>query len=139
MCEVYADISFGGKCARIYYDLDLLYCTLSTPVRKRDLIDIPLADGRVDLLRNLGEPRYESRTLRAEFRALGDVRSTLDRLFAELEGTSQEIVLPLDPDHYVIGDVHISSAGYFPGADIVITATCDPWRYSTNRVGEAIL
>lgn len=139
MSDVYADMSFGGQSARIYYGLDLLRCTLSAPIRKRDWVDIPCVDGRVDLLRNLGEPRYESRTLRAEFKALRDVQETVDLLISDLEGTSQNIVLPLDPDHYMVGDVHISSAGYFSGADVVITATCDPWRYPTNGVGEAIL
>lgn len=137
--DVFADMSFDGKSAFSYYGLDLQYCVISAPVRKRSLLDIPCTDGRTDLLKNLGGPWYESRDLRAEFKARGDVRETVDKLISELEGQNVQIVLPLDTDHYMTGDIHISSAGYFPGADVVILATVGPWRYPASGSGEAVL
>jgi hypothetical protein len=93
------------------------------------LVDILCTSGSTDLLRGLCEPVYESRTVTAEFDPVGDVRACVDRLLQELEGQHVPIVLPHDYYHYMIGDVHINSAGAFRGDPITITAVCYPWRY----------
>lgn len=137
--DFFADMHFDGKSALTEYGLDLQYCVLSAPVRKRSMVSVPCMDGSVDLLSYLGDARYEDRALRAEFTARGDVRATVSQLIKDLEGRRVRIALPLDLDHYMEGWVHICSAGYFNGAGVVITATCDPWRYPVAADGEAIL
>ena len=132
------DMKFAGKSALADYGMELQRCLLSAPVRKRSLISVPFADGTIDLLRDYGEPRYESRTLRAEFTAHRNVEQTVNSLLMAFEGKRIQISLP-GGAYYMNGDMHISAAGYFPGADVVITATVDPWRYPVSGSGGKIL
>lgn len=132
------DMSLAGTSLLTGYGLELQRCCLSAPVRKRSLISVPFADGTIDLLRDYGEPRYESRTLRAEFTAHRNVQQTVNRLLTNYEGQRVKINLP-DGVYYMNGDIHISAAGYFPGADVVITATVDPWRYPVSGSGGRVL
>lgn len=132
------DMKFAGKSALIDYGLELQRCLLSAPVRKRSLISVPFSDGSIDLLRDYGEPRYESRTLRAEFTAHRNVQQTVSSLLTAFEGKRIQIHLP-GGTYYMNGDMHISAAGYFPGADVVITATVDPWRYPVSGSGGKVL
>ena len=123
------DMSFNNLSALRYWGLSLRRCTITTPRRKQSLVDILCTSGSTDLLRGLCEPVYESRTVTAEFDPVGDVRACVDRLLQELEGQHVPIVLPNDYYHYMIGDVHINSAGAFRGDPITITAVCYPWRF----------
>lgn len=117
-----------------HYGLDLQSCYLSPATRKRQLQSVIGADGQVDLLKGMGAPCYETRTLRATFKlTAADPRSTLDRVIADLEGETLPFNPPGDPEHYMVGDFHVSSAAAVPGGQVVITATCQPWRYLQNE------
>ncbi len=124
-----------NKSTLSYYSLDLQSCMITTPRLKTYPYDIPGADGQLDLLKNMGPPRYEMRTVTAQFKICGgNVRQVIDRLINELEGRTVEIVLPNDSAHYMTGDVHISCAGYRPEDGVSITANCLPWRLSRQEV-----
>lgn len=127
------DMSFNGLSALRYWGLSLLRCTITPPKRKQSLVDILCASGSTDLLRGLCEPVYESRTVTAEFEPVGDVRTCVDRLLQELEGQQVPLTLPDDYRYYMIGDIHINSAGAFRGDPIIITAVCFPWRYLRQK------
>lgn len=127
------DMSFKGLSALRYWGLSLLRCTITPPKRKQSLVDILCASGSTDLLRGLCEPVYESRTVTAEFEPVGDIRTCVDRLLQELEGQQIHLTLPDDYRYYMIGDIHINSAGAFRGDPITITAVCFPWRYLRQK------
>lgn len=113
-----------------HYGMDLQSCHLSPAVRKRHLQDIPGADGQEDLMKGMGPPSYETREFRATFKMTGsDPRSAVDLLVADIEGETLPFSLPGDPEHYMIGDFHIVSAALSRGSQVVISATCQPWRY----------
>lgn len=123
------DMSFDGRSALRYYGLSLIRCVITPPRRKKSLVSILCADGDLDILRGQ-EPVYESRTVTAEFEPVGrDVASIIARLEDELEGKQVQITLPNDEAFYMIGDIHINSAGQSTGAPITISAVCYPWRY----------
>ena len=116
-----------------HYGLDLQSCYLSPATRKQQLQSILGADGQVDLLKGMGPPCYETRTLRATFKlTAANPRRSLDMVMADLEGETLAFNPPGDPEHYMIGDFHVSSAAVKPGGQVVITATCQPWRYLRN-------
>lgn len=121
---------FDNKSSLGYYGLDLQSCTITPPVRKRHLYSVSGSDGEIDLLKGMGPPRYEPRTVRATFKFCGaDPRQDIDRLVNDLEGQTVPIVLPNDMAHYMIGDIHISSGSICAGGQVVIIATCMPWRF----------
>ena len=123
------DMYFDCLSALRFWGLSLRRCVITPPRKKQSLINILLADGALDLLSGL-EPTYESRTVTAEFDHVGqNLAVTLARLEDELEGRQIQIVLPGDEAFYMVGVVHISSAGVASGSPIVINAVCNPWRY----------
>lgn len=133
-----AELYFNERSSLSYYALDLLLCTFSNPVRKRSLIEIMGADGTLDQAEGMGPARYEMRSMEATFKAIGDTNQTVLRLINELEGKTVPIILPDDINRYVIGRVHIKAAGYFPGAKIVVSAECYPWRLSRSATVIAV-
>ena len=123
------DMAFDGLSALRFWGISLSRCTITPPKRKQSLINILCADASLDLLRG-NEPVYEARTITAEFEPTGrNVSHIIDRLEDELEGKRMQITLPNDASFYMVGDVHINSAGVSSGDPIVLTAVCNPWRY----------
>lgn len=124
------EMGFDGKSSLSYYGLDLQYCYITTPKRKRSLVDVLAADGMIDAMKGF-EPTYENRTVTAEFKVIaGSMEDARNRLINELEGRTVKIILPDNPNYYMLGDIHISGAGCRPGSQVMITADCIPWRYS---------
>lgn len=123
-----AEMAFNGKSTLSYYGLNLVKCVFSTATRKKNLVSVLGADGDLDYMQGLGEPTYESRTMQAEFTILGDPEDVIARLNDEVEGMTIPIILPDDPQSYVIGNAHILQAAVKAGGTVVITATCKPWR-----------
>ena len=123
------DMYFDGLSALHFWGLSLRRCMITPARRKRSLVNILCSDASLDLLRGQ-EPCYESRTVTAEFDPVGQNAATvIARLEDELEGRQVTITLPNDEPFYMIGDIHISSAGLASGNPVTICAECNPWRY----------
>lgn len=127
------DMAFNGRSCLEYYGLMLEDCCLSAAKRKQQLLDIPGADGAFDLLKNWGEPTYETRTLTARFTATQGARQTLRRLVYDLEGKTVPIILPGFPARYMTGTVHISAGSVARSSELLIAAECDPWLYARQE------
>lgn len=127
------DMLFNGRSCLRYYGLTLESCYLSAARRKQQLIDIPGADGQLDLLNGWGEPTYRTRTLTAVFSVTVDRESVIRRLIHDLQGRTVPIVLPGYWTSYMIGTVHIGGVSLRNDSSLNITAECDPWLYSSRE------
>lgn len=128
------------KRQRVYFDnidserdLDLLLFNISigSPTVRTFFVDIPGADGALDLTEALGTVNYSTRTL---VFSLG--RRMYDRYQQDadiknaLHGRRMQIQLSDDPGHYFRGRVSVGEWVRDHGLGRVdITCTCDPWRY----------
>lgn len=129
------EIFFDGKSTLKHYGLILQSYSRTPPIRKRYLYSVAGADGQTDLLKGMGPPRYETRTIRATFKVSApNPQQVFDRLINELEGQTASIVLPGELPYYMVGDIHISSGCVKPGGEVLIVATCLPWRYFRQEV-----
>lgn len=125
------DVVLGGKSLLAHYGLCLESCYLSAARKKQQMIDVPGADGKIDLLENWGETNYHNRTLTATFSASRNPGQVLRELVHEFEGKKMPIVPPSIDGHYMIGTIHVLSANRFArGGQLSICADCDPWLYS---------
>ena len=110
---------------------------LSAAEQKTNFIDRPGGDGSWDLSTALtdGVPRYKDRTFTATLECSEGDRLTRKALIREMinqvDGVRAPIVLPDDPDAYVVGRLHIAEDyNDLAHAAVKVTATCEPWLYN---------
>lgn len=127
------EMFFDGKSTLSHYGLQMKHCYITTPIRKRHLVDILAADGNVDIMDGIGEPVFENRTVTASFRMLLPAQDSRERIISDLEGRTVQIVLPDDLRYYMTGRVHIAGVGQHIGDELTITADCLPWRIALTE------
>lgn len=111
--------------------------TLEQPELKESYVAVPGHDGDLDLSTVLsdGEPRYGNRALTATFESSEGTReereAIINEMVNELDGLRMNIVLPDDPQHYVVGRVRVARLyNDLAHASVQVTANCEPWRHS---------
>ena len=100
-------------------------------------VDVPgRLKGPLDLSTALtdGEPRFGSRTLVATFESSEGNRlarkSRMDTMVNWLSGWRMNIVLPDNPDHYLVGRITVEPLyNDMAHASVQVTAVCEPWLY----------
>ena len=100
-------------------------------------VDVPgRLKGPLDLSTALtdGEPRFGSRALVATFESSEGNRlarkSRIDTMVNWLSGWRMNIVLPDNPDHYLVGRVTVEPLyNDMAHASVQVTAVCEPWLY----------
>lgn len=111
-----------------FSDPELLTYFVEVPGRKAGPLDLSTA--LTD-----GDPTYGSRTLTATLESSEgtylDREERISAMINWLDGWRLEIVLPDDPDHYIVGRVSVAKDFNDPAhAGVTVTAVCEPWRYS---------
>lgn len=127
------DICFDGIPA-ITYGLQLTRCSITPPVRKTELLEIPGADGAVDLLKGMGPDRYERREILAEFTFCGDPKPIMERVVNILAERELTIVLPHKSDCYILGTVHILGSGADQSGGCTMKIDAMPWLLRRNMM-----
>lgn len=95
-----------------YYDLNLILsdCSISPATPKENYINIPGADGSIDLTEALGSVNYNDRTGKLIFSVLpsDDFEEKKSEVANFLNGQKFKITLDKDPDWYYIGRCSIN-------------------------------
>ena len=118
------------------WDLILNTMTINPPTPKLVSVPVDGRDGDIDLSDALtGEVMYNNREASFTFLVTNGTQAErqaqIDEIINAVHGLKTSIVIPDDPDHYLVGrcsvsDVHNDRAyGSFR-----ITANCEPYRYS---------
>lgn len=135
-----------GKYSTASDDWTLSALALTYPERRACNVELPYADGSIDLLESVSdEPRYSTRELTATLELSSGTRAErtakLNALANAYHGRTVPITLPDDPDHWLSGRVHISvQCNDRAHAIVDIAATCQPWRTAwQSRTVEADL
>ena len=106
-----------------------------------NLVEVPgRIKGPLDLSTVLtdGEPRFGSRTLVAVFESSeGDRlarKARIDTMVNWLTGWRMNIVLPDDPDRYLVGRITVEPLyNDLAHASVQVTAVCEPWLYNSEE------
>lgn len=107
---------------------------LSAPEIKTNYVDIPGANGSLDLSCAVsGEPVYYDRELSASFETSEGSRAERERaimdMLNQLHGRRLHIVLPDDPDCYLDGRASVAREyNDMAHARVTVSATCNPYR-----------
>lgn len=106
---------------------------ISPPVPKTLYVDIPGADGLLDLTQALTrDVKYENRTITFEFNVL-DARNRWSNIYSDildyLQGQSMKIILDEDPTYYYIGRVQVNEWKSDKNTSIIaIEANVEPYK-----------
>lgn len=118
--------------------------TLNPPTPKVVTVAVDGRDGDLDLSEALtGEIRYENREALFVFLVTEGTQTEreerIDEIINAVHGLRTSIILPDDPDHYLVGRCSVSDVfndrayGSFR-----ITANCEPYRYAITEVTRTI-
>lgn len=85
-----------------------------------------------------GEPCYGSRTFSAILESSEGTRlerkARISQMVNWLDGWKQNIILPDDSLHYIVGRVRVEELYNDPAhASVQVTATCEPWKYNNSE------
>lgn len=138
-------VAFGTK--HSYYDWGLILSeapVVSPPKVKDKLVDVPGADGSLDLTETLtGKVQYEMRDITFKFTMMA-ARDRWPSLYSEilnhLHGKTVDIVLDNDPDYFYTGRAQVSK--WEPGqvvAEMTIKAKVQPYKEPRTDSGKAVL
>ena len=105
--------------------------------QKTQYIDKPNGDGSWDLSTALSDGiiRYKDRQLTARLECSAGTRRNREETIRDLinghDGMKEEIRLPDDDTHHVVGRLHIvREYNDLAHAAVTVTAVCEPWKYS---------
>lgn len=131
MSEV--NIKIGDKKTYDDWGLQLTKIAIDFPEPKTNLIDIPGADGVVDMTEALGEIAYKNRKVRFYFAVLGSYEnwhSQCTLIANYLHGKRLKVILDTDPYYYYIGRLQMETTKTVDILhEIVITGDMDPYKY----------
>lgn len=113
---------------------------LSAAEHEQNLVTIPGSSKLLDLSTSLtnGEPTYGSRTLTATFESSEGDRlareERITKMINTLDGYSMNIVLPDEPDRYLVGRLSVARLyNDMAHASVQVTAVCEPWKYAKEE------
>lgn len=125
------DITINGKSLTRDYLCIITQVTITPLAKKEYTVDLPCADGDLDLSAWFGSPRFAQQTLSIELiSANSSAETTAQCMIEAWLGQSVQVCLTTDPEHYRIGTVQqIAPAGANTAGAIRIKISCRPCRY----------
>lgn len=120
-----------------YDDFGLILSSVHIPPAnpKTNYVDIPGADGQLDLTEALGCVRYQMREAEFVFTTKPgyDIELTKRLVSNALNGLYCDIIVEKDPEYYWQGRLTVSAYGYeYPVDKITIKATLKPYKLKHN-------
>lgn len=125
-----------------YHSFDDLHLVLSkktigTPTPKIETIDIPGADGVLDLTEFFGDVKYNNRTLSFDFSTLVPQKQFMD-LFSIVQNAihGKKVNIILDDDHgfFYIGRPNVSAFTNEKNIGLItVEAECEPFKYKVEK------
>lgn len=136
----YVDVLFGDVKSHEDWGLKLETIQLSFPEAKTDQIDVPGANGIIDLTEVNGQVCYKNRTMTLTFSLDDDYAEwhlLSSRIAKELHGKMIKCILPDDPNYYYEGRFSIDSKKTNDViTDIVITGDVHPFKMDVYSSSE---
>ena len=122
-----------------YDDFSLIMSSkeIAAPKTKTVKIDVPGADGSIDLTDYFGEPKYEDCTHKFQFSTIVPQSEFLTRFSTiknAIHGKKLRIVLDDDPGFFYIGRCYVSSFTNDKNIGrISVECDCEPWKYKAAK------
>lgn len=122
-----------------YNDLRLILSKkeMGSPTVKAQKLDIPGADGTLDLTDFFGEPKYEDVTHRFDFSTSypqEEFISHFSTIKNKIHGRKMRVILDDDPLFFWVGRCHVSGFTSEKGIGTVsVEVDCEPYKYKLDH------
>lgn len=136
-------VTFDEKHSYHDFGLVLTGTELNMPQPKTHTVEIPCADGVLDLTDQLtgGEMKYDNRSLTFTFTVINSARqwpAVLAQVSAYLHGQKRKITCDVDKEHYYLGRCAVNKfASDKRTAKLVVACDVEPYKYDVSTSGEA--
>ena len=135
-------ITFGDKHTYMDWGLFLEDTSVTPPLPKRYVVDVPARNGTLDLTDELTPiMRYQSRQLSFKFRVKsGDWSTLMSEIYGAIHGKTMDIISDLDPDWHWHGCVTVNSFSSDKRTGVlVINADVDPFKLANKKTTVAVI
>lgn len=127
------NVTIGDKKTFDDWGLKLQSLVVGLPEAKTNPVDIPGADGVMDLTQALGPVRYNNREIQMIFDVMAAPErwhSLTSEIANYLHGQRLKVILNSDPDYYYIGRLALNSekSDYYMN-HITVTGDMEPYKY----------
>lgn len=130
-------ISFGNYHSYDDFNLLLVSKEVGSPSVKSREIDIPGADGSLDLTDFFGEAKYENLTHKFQFAAIvphNNFLSLYSNIKNKIHGKKLRIILDDDPAFYYVGRCFVSAFTNEKNiGTVAVECVCEPWKHKLNQ------
>lgn len=122
-----------------YSDLRLILSKkeMGSPTVKAQKLDIPGADGTLDLTDFFGEPKYEDVTHRFDFSTAYPQEEFITQFSTiknKIHGRKMRVILDDDPLFFWVGRCHVSGFTSEKGIGTVsVEVDCEPYKYKLDH------
>lgn len=130
-------VTFGDFHSWDDFSLILNSKSIGSPEAKTTTVEIPGADGVLDISEYFGEVKYKNRKLSFDFSTIVPKNEFLN-LFSVIQnsihGKRIRIILDDDPDFYYLGRISVSDWKTDKSiGKITIDCDCEPYKYRMNK------
>ena len=126
------NVRFGKYHSFDDFSLILISKTIESPQPKTEYVEVPGADGQVDLTEYFGDIKYSNRMLTFEFETKlrnQDFYDMFEKISNAINGKRLNIYLDESPYFYYVGRISLNEyTSKEKIGKIVIEANCDPYR-----------
>lgn len=135
-------ITFGDYHSYDDFSLLLVSKEVGSPSVKVREIEIPGADGTLDLTDFFGEAKYENVTHKFQFQTIvpqANFLSLFSTIKNAIHGKKQRIILDDDPSFYYLGRCFVSAFTNEKNiGTISVECVCEPWKYKVNQTNTVV-
>lgn len=130
-------ITFGSYHSYDDFNLLLVSKEVGSPNVKVKEIDIPGADGSLDLTDFFGEAKYENVTHKFQFQTIvpqSNFLSLFSTIKNAIHGKKLRIIIDDDPSFYYVGRCFVSAFTNEKNiGTVAVECVCEPWKYKVNE------
>lgn len=127
------NVTIGEKKTYDDWGLKLQLLVIGLPEAKTNTVDVPGADGTMDLTGALGNVRYNNRKIEMVFDVMTEPErwhSLTSQIANHLHGRRLKVILDSDPGYYYIGRLALNSEkSDYLTSRITISGDMDPYKY----------
>lgn len=111
---------------------------IGAPSPKTSYVDVPYADGKLDLSDYFGGIKYENRVITITCLILNNITQTHSAILQAFHGKTENIVLAADPEYIYTGRISVGGVRATKAGTFEIVCDCKPYKKHKTTGAEVL-